>query len=687
MALTSTIRYIRALDSSATDGSGKTGLAFGDFTAKYNFNNGTLASLTPETITTLGTYQAPSDASHIRIKELNSADPTKGVYEVHFHDTQLASGKRIWLYLSAAGAAIQPLEMELIVQTQVQTGDSYAKLTDTTFGLSALRYEMLSRIPHKTWFVAASGGDDANVGTRDLPLATYAQAITNYRFGDWIVVLSGAHSGPWAHSVSGATVIFETGHTLRSSSVNSTNPTLTVTGNYNKFFYYDIANTGTGTGIRSPNTTGNEFGWGSSSGPFDGHYSKTCVDTWLHHGNVSSGFDACQWSGSTNFLIEWSRLTTDGTYGTTSPSRCLIADENVGNRTTGVIRHCKIAASRTDVSAQPAVGIEAGCNTGEVCSPLLIEHCDISATITNAGASGPATCLLRSSINIDDILSAKVSWSSFSAANTGSGTAKHIDANTTGSKVEIGNSIYSLAACLGPSNIVDDGTNISAAAASASSADGKAGQIKLKTDNLPSDPADASDIATAFAAVPGAVRTNLTTELGRIDVATSTRLPTSSYTTPPTAAANASAVRTNLTTELGVINTNLDAKVSEAGGGSAASDFDDEPVPPARKWILVSKASGLVGDRTIRLAHSTTAKFAVDFKNALSVNVRVRTVDDVLIYSGTALGITFGTEGREDSESKFNITGVTVGQYVIEVDVTDTGTDTHTGRVRLEVVS
>lgn len=33
--------------------------------------------------------------------------------------------------------------------------------------------------------------------------------------------------------------------------------------------------------------------------------------------------------------------------------------------------------------------------------------------------------------------------------------------------------------------------------------------IKSKTDNLPSDPADASDITTAFGLVPGAVRTNL----------------------------------------------------------------------------------------------------------------------------------------------------------------------------------
>lgn len=114
MTLTSQIRYVFAADTSVTDGSGKTGLAFGDITAKYLIDGGTLTSLTTETITTLGTYQAPTSAAHIRIKELANTDPTKGIYEVHFHNTQLATGTRLWLFLSATGAKFQPLEIELI---------------------------------------------------------------------------------------------------------------------------------------------------------------------------------------------------------------------------------------------------------------------------------------------------------------------------------------------------------------------------------------------------------------------------------------------------------------------------------------------------------------------------------------------------------------------------------------------
>jgi len=63
--------------------------------------------------------------------------------------------------------------------------------------------------------------------------------------------------------------------------------------------------------------------------------------------------------------------------------------------------------------------------------------------------------------------------------------------------------------------------------------------------NSPSVPSAAS--------IASATRTELTTELGRLDAAVSTRLATSGYTAPstaPTAAANASAVRSELTTEL-----------------------------------------------------------------------------------------------------------------------------------------
>lgn len=139
MSLTSQIRYAKALDSTATDGSGKTALAFGDITAKYLAHGGTLTSLTTETITTLGTYQAPTSNAHIRIKEIAAAAPTDGVYEVHFHDDQVVNtNKKIWLFLSATGAAFQLLEVDLLPYADLNATNA-ANLASAASNYSATR--------------------------------------------------------------------------------------------------------------------------------------------------------------------------------------------------------------------------------------------------------------------------------------------------------------------------------------------------------------------------------------------------------------------------------------------------------------------------------------------------------------------------------------------------------------------
>ncbi len=177
MPLSSQIRYCRALDSTVSTGAGKTGIAFGSFTAAYLVEGGTLISLTTETITTLGTYQAPSDATHLRIKELNSAAPTAGIYEVHFHDTQLvAAGKKLWLFLSATGAAIQPLEMELLPYGD---GDATitANLNSAGTNYSATRGLAGTALPANA--AGASGGliiNGSNTGTVTLAALTVTGA-------------------------------------------------------------------------------------------------------------------------------------------------------------------------------------------------------------------------------------------------------------------------------------------------------------------------------------------------------------------------------------------------------------------------------------------------------------------------------------------------------------------------------
>jgi hypothetical protein len=78
--------------------------------------------------------------------------------------------------------------------------------------------------------------------------------------------------------------------------------------------------------------------------------------------------------------------------------------------------------------------------------------------------------------------------------------------------------------------------------------------IKAKTDNLPSDPADQSLLEAAIAGVTApsastvaaAVRSELSVELGRVDVATSTRLAGASYTAPSNSDVAAIKAKTDL---------------------------------------------------------------------------------------------------------------------------------------------
>jgi len=108
--------------------------------------------------------------------------------------------------------------------------------------------------------------------------------------------------------------------------------------------------------------------------------------------------------------------------------------------------------------------------------------------------------------------------------------------------------------------------------------------------------------APTAAEVATAVRTELTTELGRIDAATSTRLATASYTaptTPPTAAAMASQVRTELSAELA----RLDAAVSTR---LAAASYSAAPTAAAIRTELNTELARLDVAVSTRLAPAGT---------------------------------------------------------------------------------
>ena len=105
--------------------------------------------------------------------------------------------------------------------------------------------------------------------------------------------------------------------------------------------------------------------------------------------------------------------------------------------------------------------------------------------------------------------------------------------------------------------------------------------IKAKTDNLPASPAATSDVPSA-ATVAGAVRTELATELARVDVAVSTRLAGASYTAPLDAAGVRGAV--------GLASANLDTQLD--GLPTAAENAD--------KYLGRNLAGGSDGGRMVK---------------------------------------------------------------------------------------
>lgn len=123
---TSQILHVSIQDSSSLLGAGLTGLAYTGAgitpTVKYINAGGTLsASITLEDITTLGTYQAPTANTNMRFKEINSASPSQGVYEIHIHNDwmNLTGGSLVIMMAGATNMAQFRLEIDLQADANV----------------------------------------------------------------------------------------------------------------------------------------------------------------------------------------------------------------------------------------------------------------------------------------------------------------------------------------------------------------------------------------------------------------------------------------------------------------------------------------------------------------------------------------------------------------------------------------
>jgi hypothetical protein len=236
--------------------------------------------------------------------------------------------------------------------------------------------------------------------------------------------------------------------------------------------------------------------------------------------------------------------------------------------------------------------------------------------------------------------------------------------------------------------------------------------IKAKTDNLPASPAATGDAMTltsgertniaaavwnaltsglttansigkrlvdfvttlvystppTAAANATAVRTELTTELDRIDVATSTRLASASYTTPPTAVAIAAQVTTDHGSGSYIRNTEpptvveIDTQLSGTHGSDVwTGGGDSETVTGMLSTIIAQTASSTISPI---LPLGTESE-------PLSV-IRTNTYSETTLQP---ISFTITDIGTPDSV-QFIVSVAGTGKFAIDAVVTDLGNDT-----------
>lgn len=216
----SNIDYVFIQDSSSTTGAGLTGVTSGSsgLAGRYIYPGGTSVALTFETITTLGTYQAPTSNAHLRIKELDATNHP-GVYEIHYHNDWFSTANaRKAAILTIKGVtnmaqlnhkvtidyALQPATAArtLVVDASGLADANMVKVGPTGSGTTQTAGDIYSKVSGLTYTVANQV--DANVksnagtaitsasGIQEVKVASLAAAaLTSIAAAVWDALTSG----------------------------------------------------------------------------------------------------------------------------------------------------------------------------------------------------------------------------------------------------------------------------------------------------------------------------------------------------------------------------------------------------------------------------------------------------------------------------------------------------------------
>lgn len=186
---------------------------------------------------------------------------------------------------------------------------------------------------------------------------------------------------------------------------------------------------------------------------------------------------------------------------------------------------------------------------------------------TRIGASGSGLTAIGDTrlANLDATVSSRLASASYSAPPSAATVASQV-------RTELGTELGMIDAAVSTRSVAGDAMTLTT---------GERTAVANEVESQIINEADAEKVLTAItdkiasvnpslgdltlSAIALQVRTELATELGRIDVAISTRLATSGYTAPPSAAQNATAVRTELSTELANLDAAISSRLATAG--------------------------------------------------------------------------------------------------------------------------
>lgn len=203
---TSVVLRFKLLDSSSNTGGGLTGLSSGSSGLiistiadnELTATTYTVAGSTIETITTLGTYAAPT-ATKCRFKEVDSTNH-KGVYEFQFADARFAVSGAKSLLVSVLGAA-NLAQADFVVQLvsddpYIAKPSNYASLSIDSNGRADLvkllgSATALSNLS-KTTVAIGRGTVDAGASTTSIPTSAFAPsgAVAD-QFKDGVILFDG----------------------------------------------------------------------------------------------------------------------------------------------------------------------------------------------------------------------------------------------------------------------------------------------------------------------------------------------------------------------------------------------------------------------------------------------------------------------------------------------------------------